>query len=129
MGIGIAGGLAMPMGVTAIQIADGKRTERNLLLATPVFGASVAVVHFSAMRWTTFLPGRVTEVVVPVLANPQVAIIVLLCLCDFRRVPAVRGQFHEPGIECDRGHAPGYQNIVKAIMAAATEMHAKEAAE
>jgi len=66
------------MGVAAIQIAYGKRTERNILLATVVFGASVAVVHFSAMASTRFVADETFATTVPVLANAQVAIVVLL---------------------------------------------------
>lgn len=72
-----AGVLAVGMGIAAIQIAYGKRTERNLLFATLMFGASVAVVHFSAMAWTSFRQADFVASLVPVLANAQVAIIVL----------------------------------------------------
>lgn len=72
-----AGVLAIGMGIAAIQIAYGKRTERNLLFATLMFGASVAVVHFSAMAWTSFRQADFVASLVPVLANAQVAIIVL----------------------------------------------------
>jgi NO-binding membrane sensor protein with MHYT domain len=80
LGVVIAGLLAVAMGVAAIQIAYGKRTERNILLATVVFGASVAVVHFAAMATTSFVPAPAAEaaLTVPVLANAQVAVIVLL---------------------------------------------------
>lgn len=77
-GVGVAGVLAVAMGVAAIQIAYGKRTERNILLATLVFGASVAVVHFSAMATTRFVVVEAVALTVPVLANAQVAIVVLL---------------------------------------------------
>jgi diguanylate cyclase len=77
-GVLIAGVLAVGMGIAAIQIAYGKRTEGTMLLATLVFGASVAVVHFSAMRWTEFRQSEVLDLLVPMLANPQVAIVVLL---------------------------------------------------
>ncbi len=80
LGVGVAGLLAVAMGVAAIQIAYGKRTERNILLATVVFGAAVAVVHFAAMATTSFIlaPAAQSAMAVPVLANAQVAVIVLL---------------------------------------------------
>ncbi len=77
-GIAVSGLLAVAMGVAAIQIAYGKRTGRNILLATLVFGASVAVVHFSAMATTRFVAVAAAASSVPVLENAQVAIIVLL---------------------------------------------------
>lgn len=77
-GVVLAGVLAVAMGISAIQIAYSKRTERNILLATVVFGASVAVVHFSAMASTRFAAVEPLAMTVPVLAHAQVAIIVLL---------------------------------------------------
>lgn len=77
-GILLAGLLAVGMGIAAIQIAYGKRTERNILLATGVFGASVAVVHFAAMATTSFVAVEGFTATVPVLANAQVGIVVLL---------------------------------------------------
>lgn len=77
-GVVLAGVLAVAMGVSAIQIAYGKRTERNILLATGVFGASVAVVHFAAMATTRFVVVEAVTAGAPVLANAQVAIVVLL---------------------------------------------------
>lgn len=74
----VAGVLAIGMGIAAIQIAYGRRTERNLLVATLMFGASVAVVHFAAMTWTTFEQTETVASLVPVLDNAQVAIFVLL---------------------------------------------------
>ena len=74
----LAGALAICMGVVAMEMAYGRRTGRNLLFATLMFGASVAVVHFSAMQWTTFLPDAPVVALVPVMANAQVAIFVLL---------------------------------------------------
>ena len=66
------------MGIVSIQIAYGKRTERNIVFATLVFGASVAVVHFSAIALTDFSPGSLEGSLTPVLANAQIAIVVLI---------------------------------------------------
>ena len=78
LGVAASGLLAVAMGVAAIQIAYGKRTGRNILLATVVFGASVAVVHFSAMASTRFFAVETVAMTVPVLANAQIAVVVLL---------------------------------------------------
>ena len=45
------------MGIVSIDIAYGTGSERNILVATLVFGASVAVVQFSAIALTDFIPG------------------------------------------------------------------------
>jgi diguanylate cyclase len=70
--------LAVALGIAAIAIAYGRRTERNLLLASIVFGTAVAVVHFSAMLQTTFLPTAVDTAASPQLDNAQIAVLVLL---------------------------------------------------
>lgn len=77
-GVVLASVLAVGMGVAAIGIAYGRRSERNILLATLVFGAAVAVVHFTAMGMTDFLPGPALNQFTPLLANAQVAVLVLL---------------------------------------------------
>lgn len=78
VGFPVAGALAAAMGVAAMMIAYGRRTTRNLLAATGLFGASVVVVHFSAMHFTDFDLGVRPATNMPVIANPQVAMIVLL---------------------------------------------------
>ena len=74
----LASFLAVAMGIVSIQIAYGKRTELNIVFATLVFGASVAVVHFSAIALTDFSPGSLEVSLTPVLANAQIAIVVLI---------------------------------------------------
>ena len=77
-GIGVAGVLAVGMGIAAISIAYGARTERNTLVATLVFGAAVTVVHFVAMSQTTF-EAAVGDVALTLgLGNSQVALLVML---------------------------------------------------
>ncbi len=78
VGFVIVGLIAAGMGAAAIGIAYGRRTRRNTLLATLVFGASVVVVHFSAMNWTDFVEVSRTAFDAPALANAQIALIVLL---------------------------------------------------
>lgn len=77
-GVVLAGVLAVGMGIAAIAIAYGQRTERNILVATAVFGATVAVVHFTAMAQTTFLASEALDAVSPRLTNEQVAVVVML---------------------------------------------------
>ncbi len=74
----LSGFLAVGMGIAAIQIAYGNRTERNILVATLVFGTSVAGVHFSAMTMTDFIPAVTDGLLSPVMTNAQVAILVLV---------------------------------------------------
>lgn len=77
-GVGLAGVLAVGMGIAAIAIAYGQRTERSILFATAVSGATVAVVHFTAMSQTTFLATEVIDTITPRLTNAQVAVLVML---------------------------------------------------
>lgn len=77
-GVVLAGVLAVGMGIAAIAIAYGQRTERSILFATAVFGATVAVVHFTAMSQTTFLAAEVIDTITPRLTNAQVAVLVML---------------------------------------------------
>ncbi len=74
----LAAALAIGLGITAIGIAYGRRTERNILLATAVFGTAVAVVHFTAMLQTGFVATPSVASASPHLDNAQVAMLVLL---------------------------------------------------
>ena len=76
-GIVVAGVLAVGLGIAAITIAYGARTERNTLLATLVFGAAVTVVHFVAMSQTTFEAAGDLAASLG-LGNSQVALLVML---------------------------------------------------
>jgi hypothetical protein len=59
-------------------IAYGKRSQLNILLATLVFGSAVAVVHFTAMEFTTYTVAPLAETFTPVMAHAQVAMLVLV---------------------------------------------------
>lgn len=74
----LATGLAIALGITAVGIAYGRRTGRNLLLASVVFGMAVAVVHFTAMIQTSFLPADLATATSPRLDNAQIAMLVLV---------------------------------------------------
>ena len=76
-GIVVAGVLAVGLGIAAITIAYGARTERNTLLATLVFGAAVTVVHFTAISQTTFQAADDMAATLG-LGNSQVALLVML---------------------------------------------------
>ena len=76
-GIVVAGALAIGLGIAAITIAYGARTERNTLLATLVFGAAVTVVHFTAISQTTFVATAGVALTLG-LGNSQVALLVML---------------------------------------------------
>ncbi len=71
--------LAIVLGIAAIAIAYHQRTERNILLATALFGTAVAVVHFTAMAQTAFAtaPAGATP---QQLDTTQVAVFVLLAV-------------------------------------------------
>ena len=77
-GIGVAGVLAVGLGIAAITIAYGARTERNTLMATLIFGAAVTVVHFVAMSQTTFVAAADDVALTLGLGNSQVALMVML---------------------------------------------------
>ncbi|MGY6633445.1 MAG: MHYT domain-containing protein [Alkalilacustris sp.] len=78
VGFPVAGALAALMGVAAMALAYGRRSTGTLLAATVVFGASVVVVHFSAMHFTAFVPGLRPATHMPTIGNPHVALLVLL---------------------------------------------------
>lgn len=73
----VAGLLAIGMGIAAIRIAYRQRREQDILLATVVFGASVVIVHFSAMHWTDFAAVAEESVFRPAMDNADLALIVL----------------------------------------------------
>lgn len=77
--IAASSALAIVLGIAAIAIAYNQRTERNILLATAVFGTAVAAVHFSAMAQTRFAiaPDSATT---PRLDTAQIAVFVLLAV-------------------------------------------------
>jgi len=55
--------VAVAMGVAAIQISYGRRTQGSIVFGTIVFGLSVVLTHFAAMYWTGFarLPQAIFE--------------------------------------------------------------------
>ena len=72
--------VAVAMGIAAVQISYGRRTDQAILLGTLVFGFSVVFAHFTAMYWTGFarLPDKVA--IAPSIQNSQLAMIVTLAV-------------------------------------------------
>lgn len=70
--------LAVVMGSLAMRVAYGQRTQRNILLATVIFGSSVAIVHFTAMHWTDFHLVSALPESTPRMDNAQLALAVLI---------------------------------------------------
>ncbi|MFK5979642.1 MAG: MHYT domain-containing protein [Rhizobiaceae bacterium] len=72
--------VAVAMGIAAVQISYGRRTDQTILYGTLVFGFSVVFSHFTAMYWTGFarLPDGV--VIAPSIQNSQLAMIVTLAV-------------------------------------------------
>lgn len=137
VGFVVVGLLAAGMGAAAIGIAYGRRTRRNTLLATIVFGASVVVVHFSAMNWTDFVEVSRTAFDAPALANAQIALVVLFAgfmisgaflltaasLLDGPAEEAVAVSAHpadpDPGDRESRDTAPGESQLAEVVVAEA----------
>jgi diguanylate cyclase len=71
--------LAIGLGIAAITIAYHQRTERNILLATAVFGTAVAAVHFTAMAQTRFALAP-DAAALPRLDTDQIAVFVLFAV-------------------------------------------------
>eukprot|EP00752_Nemacystus_decipiens_P019362 g17418.t1 len=66
------------LSVAAIAIAYGKRTHRNILLGTVVFGLSVFVVHFAAIWGTRFTAAEELGQAVGLIDNEVMALGVIL---------------------------------------------------
>lgn len=74
----LSGLLAAFLGIAAIKISYGRRTNVSVLAGTIVFGLSVIVTHFSSMYWTGFARMPVNVVIEPSMHNGQLAMIVTL---------------------------------------------------
>ncbi len=77
-GVAVAAGLAAVLGIAAVTLAYGERSDRRVVLATLVFGMAVAAVHFAAMRWTNFAAHPGAAVPVQGISNEALALIVLV---------------------------------------------------
>lgn len=73
--LAIAGATAM--GILAISVAYAKRDMAHILASTLIFGASVVVVHFIAIAWTSFQPTEVLAAVTPLIENGTLALLVM----------------------------------------------------
>lgn len=72
------GALAVGMGIAAIRVAYSRRTERQILLGTLIFGSSVVIAHFGAMHWTGFRAVGTIVLDDPAIGQGQLALIVLI---------------------------------------------------
>jgi len=70
--------VAVAMGVAAIQISYGRRTQGSIVFGTIVFGLSVVLTHFAAMYWTGFARLPQDIVIEPSISDGQLAMIVIL---------------------------------------------------
>ena len=70
--------VAEAMGVAAIQISYGRRTQGSIVFGTIVFGLSVVLTHFAAMYWTGFARLPQDIVIEPSISDGQLAMIVIL---------------------------------------------------
>lgn len=77
-GVAVAAALAAALGIAAVTLAYGERSDRRVVLSTLVFGMAVAAVHFSAMRWTDFAAHPGAAVPVQGIGNEALALIVLV---------------------------------------------------
>ena len=76
--VAAAGAMALIMGIVAIWVAYGRRSRRNLVLATLLLGSTVVVVHFTAMAGTGFYEIAGVTGLSPMLDNQELALVVLL---------------------------------------------------
>lgn len=77
VGIVLAVAGATMMGILAISVAYAKRDTAHILASTLIFGASVVVVHFIAIAWTSFLPTDAFTAVTPLIENGTLALLVM----------------------------------------------------
>ena len=77
-GIAVAAALAAVLGIGAVVLAYGERSDRRVILATLVFGIAVAAVHFAAMHWTGFAPLPGAALPVQGIGNEALALVVLV---------------------------------------------------
>jgi len=98
--------VAFAMGIAAIAISYGRRSQGSILAGTAVFGLSVVFTHFSAMFWTGFALLSNDDVITSTLDNSELAMIVTFAafvICGAFLLTASTFSF-EPakGIEQDR---------------------------
>ena len=77
MGVVLAIVGATVMGITAIGVAYAKRDTAHILASTMIFGASVVVVHFVAIAWTSFQISGSAAGITPLIENGTLALLVM----------------------------------------------------
>lgn len=76
-GVVLAVAGATAMGILAVSVAYAKRDMAHILASTLIFGASVVVVHFIAIAWTSFQPSEALAAVTPLIENGTLALLVM----------------------------------------------------
>lgn len=77
VGVVLAVLAATVLGITAIGVAYAKRDTAHILASTMIFGASVVVVHFVAIAWTSFQVSGTAAGITPLIENGTLAMLVM----------------------------------------------------
>jgi NO-binding membrane sensor protein with MHYT domain len=77
VGVALAVAGATAMGIVAIGVAYAKRDTAHIMASTLIFGASVVVVHFVAIAWTSFQPSGAIGGITPLIENGTLALLVM----------------------------------------------------
>ncbi|MCB1492382.1 MAG: LytTR family transcriptional regulator DNA-binding domain-containing protein [Rhodobiaceae bacterium] len=77
VGVALAVAGSTTMGIVAIGVAYAKRDTAHIVASTLIFGASVVVVHFVAIAWTSFQPSEAIVGLTPRIENGTLALIVM----------------------------------------------------
>ena len=78
LGLALAVVSSCALNIAAFSIAYGKRTQRNIVLGTLVFGFAVFAVHFIAIWGTSFVAVETLREVGPLVSNEVLAVGVVL---------------------------------------------------
>lgn len=78
VGIVLSIAVATLMGILAIGLAYARRNTAHILASTVIFGASVVVVHFVAIAWTSFQISGSLVGTMPQIENGTLALLVML---------------------------------------------------
>ncbi|MEN8683215.1 MHYT domain-containing protein [Marivita sp.] len=78
LGIALAAVASCVLSVGAFAVAYGRRTQRNIVIGTVIFGIAVFSVHFAAIAGTSFVAVETQNEVGPLISNEAMAIGVVL---------------------------------------------------
>lgn len=111
-GIAVAIVTSCCLNVVAFAIAYGKRTHRNIIAGTLVFGIAAFSVHFAAILGTNFVAVDVGSEVGPLISNEIMAVGVVLTsfvLCGAFLLTGIT--FVTPGTSDTRASAPAAKTL------------------